>query len=88
MTQDKKPKATITLSEDEDGRPCAVIVFDPPLPPRPDGESEEAENAWLEQIPTIQLSGFIVMDDIMDMFGEDVELESLTVKDFGNGSLH
>lgn len=81
-------KAIITLSEDDDGRPCAVITFDPPLPPQPESESQSEKDKWLEQIPTIQLSGFVIMDQIMDMFGDD-SLEITTTEEVsGNGSLH
>jgi len=79
-------KATITIDVDETGRLRAVILFDPPLPERPEDESGEA--AWLESLPLPQLAGFIVMDEVVELFGDDVEMASVVVGDEGNDTRH
>lgn len=82
------PKATITIDLDDEGHPRASVVFDPPLPERPNGDDPAAEEAWLESVPSTQLAAFIVMDNIMDMFGDDIELESVSMTGPGNGTKH
>lgn len=73
----KNAKAIITVEFDERGQARAIVVFDPPLPPRP--ESAEEEEQWLESVPTTQLAGFVIMDEIMEMFGGEVEVGSVGV---------
>lgn len=80
------PKATITIDLDESGHPRAVCVFDPPLPERP--KAPEEEENWLELIPSTQLAAFIIMDNIMDMFGDDIELASVMADMPENGTKH
>lgn len=79
-------KSIITIDTDEDGRPFVTIVFDPPVPDRPSDPVEEEK--WLEQVPSTQLAGFIVMDGIMDMFGDDIEVNSVQIREPSNDTKH
>jgi len=80
-------KAIITLDFDETGRLRAVVLFDPPLPERPGDPDKEVE--WLELLEVPQLAAFIIMDEIVDMFGdEDVEISSVVVGKQGHDPRH
>lgn len=79
-------KAVITIDFDAEGQARATVVFDPPLPDRP--TTPEEEEKWLEQVPAPQLAGILVMDQIMDVLGDDLEVNNVSVVGPGNETRH
>lgn len=75
MMNEKKivARTIITIDADEDGQARAIAHFDPPLPDK----TGLTEDQWLELIPSPQLAGILVMDQIMDAFGSDIEIIAL-----------
>jgi len=74
-------KATLVIEDFDDGMVKASVTFDPPLP---DGERNEA---WLDKIPTCQLTGMLLMDYVMDRLEGEAEVSVITDED-ENGTRH